>query len=234
MTTDSGYQDSIRLAMDALSRDFSSGVSVDDALDRITATAVDLVDGVDYADVMLIENGGFRSMAPTDPVVSLLDEAQMRLNEGPCLDAATTDSIIHTGDLRTGAMWPRFAQVAVDVGVLGVLSIQLFTFKGGVGALNLLSRRPDAVDPEGEALAAVLATHAAVVLMAASRRQQYESALASRDLIGQAKGILMGQFSIDAVRAFDLIVKQSQNTNTPVRTVAAQIIDSYVPRRAQD
>jgi AmiR/NasT family two-component response regulator len=58
-------------------------------------------------------------------------------------------------------------------------------------------------------------------------RHQFESALASRDLIGQAKGILMNEFSVDAVRAFEMIVKQSQNNNVRVAVIAQQIIDAY-------
>ena len=91
----------------------------------------------------------------------------------------------------------------------------------------MFSRRSHAVDPEGEAIGAVLATHAATAMMTVNTRQQFESALASRDLIGQAKGILMNRFSVDAVRAFELMVKQSQDTNVPVRDIAQQIIDVY-------
>lgn len=83
------------------------------------------------------------------------------------------------------------------------------------------------MDADGEVIGAMLATHAAGVMMADNRRQEFESALASRGFIGQAKDILMNQFSVDSVRAFELMVQQSQNTNTPVRVVAEQIIDVY-------
>ena len=83
------------------------------------------------------------------------------------------------------------------------------------------------MDADGEVIGAMLATHAAGVMMAVNRRQEFESALASRDFIGQAKDILMNQFSVDSVRAFELMVQQWQNTNTPVRVIAEQIIDVY-------
>ena len=73
----------------------------------------------------------------------------------------------------------------------------------------------------------MLVTHAALVLMTSNRQRRFESALADRDLIGQAKGVLMAKLAVDAVRAFDLIVKQSKNTNTTVRVVAQQVIDAY-------
>ena len=63
------------------------------------------------------------------------------------------------------------------------------------------------MDADGEAIGAMLATHAAGVMMAVNRRQEVESALASRDFIGQAKDILTNQFSVDSVRAFELMVQ---------------------------
>jgi AmiR/NasT family two-component response regulator len=70
----------------------------------------------------------------------------------------------------------------------------------------------------------MLATHAAAVLIAASRKRQFESALASRDIIGQAKGIIMQRFHVDAVRAFQLLTRLSQERNTPVRVIAQELV----------
>jgi len=73
---------------------------------------------------------------------------------------------------------------------------------------------------------AMLATHAAITLIAAKKAVPFESALASRDVIGQAKGIIMERFRLDAVRAFALITKLSQDANIPVRIIAQQLVDS--------
>jgi AmiR/NasT family two-component response regulator len=66
-------------------------------------------------------------------------------------------------------------------------------------------------------------------LLAAQTRHQFDSALASRDVIGQAKGILMERFKVDAVRAFELLTKLSQDTNTPLRIVAQRVVASEAP-----
>ena len=71
----------------------------------------------------------------------------------------------------------------------------------------------------------MLATHAAVALIAANRQHQFESALASRDVIGQAKGIIMERHDLDAVRAFELLIRMSQNSNTPVSVIAREIAE---------
>lgn len=84
---------------------------------------------------------------------------------------------------------------------------------------------PNAFGPEEEAAGEVLATHAALALTAARTEEQLRSAVASRDAIGQAKGMLMERFDIDAMRAFELLTKLSQETNTRLSVIAQQVID---------
>jgi AmiR/NasT family two-component response regulator len=94
-----------------------------------------------------------------------------------------------------------------------------------MGALNLFGSRPGAFGHEDEALGAMLATHAAFALMAQNKERQFQSALASRDIIGQAKGMIMERFKVDSVRAFQLLTAMSQNSNTRVVEVAAEIVE---------
>jgi transcriptional regulator with GAF, ATPase, and Fis domain len=223
---DAGLRSSIHSAMQELTSNFTTNIDVDKALTQVTALAVHLIDRADFADVMLVEDGGFRSVAPTALVVSELDEIQMRFDEGPCLEAATADSIIRSDDLDNEARWPKFTHAAVDAGVGSVLSFQLFIHRRGAGALNILSRDRHAFDAEGEAIGGMLATHAAIALTAANQQHQFQSALASRDLIGQAKGMIMKEFSVDAVAAFEMMVKLSQNSNTRIREIAQQVVHS--------
>jgi transcriptional regulator with GAF, ATPase, and Fis domain len=199
---------------------------VEATLTAITTAAVGLIDGVDYADVMLVADEKVESRAPTDPIVADLDAVQLRLNEGPCLKAAITDTVISCPNLANDPRWPGFAAAAIDAGVHSMLSFPLYKHRGGGGALNLMGSTIEAMDYADHAIAAMLATHAAVALMAADRLRQFQAALASRDLIGQAKGIVMERFNVDAQRAFELITKLSQETNTPVRTIAGKIAEA--------
>lgn len=227
MATGDGYNETIRSAMVELTAALGSNTELETTLASVTAAAVTLMDGVDYADVLLINNGHFRSVTPTAPLVIDLDAVQLRLNEGPCLQAAVDDElVVRCPDLRTDERWPGFASAAVAAGVHSMLSFQLYSHRGGAGALNLFCRQASTVDAATEAIGAMLATHAAVALVAAETRHQFHSALASRDVIGQAKGILMERFKVDAVRAFELLTKLSQNTNTPLRIVAQKLVDS--------
>jgi transcriptional regulator with GAF, ATPase, and Fis domain len=240
MTANDRFNNLLENTMIELTSAFSTHVDTDITLGHITTAAVDLVDGIDYADIMLIESGSYRSIAPTAQIVTDLDHAQMRLQQGPCLEAATSDSIVRAPDLRQDPRWPGFAAAALERGVHSVLSFQLYVHRTGTGALNLLGKQPHALDIQSEATLAMLATQAAITLIAARKEVQFESALASRDVIGQAKGIIMERYKLDATRAFALITKLSQDGNTPVRTIAAQIVDSLAaaqtngPRRVSD
>jgi GAF domain-containing protein len=181
------FSSSIQAAMVELISSYGTDTDVEQALARVTALAVDLIDGADHADVMLISDDGFRSVAPSSSVVSKLDEQQLRLDQGPCLAAATGDSTIRSDDLETEARWPQFAAVAVAAGVRSMLSFQLFTHRSGSGALNLLSQKAYAFNADCEAIGAMLATHAATALIHGDQRRQFNSALASRDLMGRPR-----------------------------------------------
>jgi len=92
--------------------------------------------------------------------------------------------------------------------------------------MNILSKQPNAFDIKAEATLAMLATHAAITLIAAEKETQFESALASRDLIGQAKGVIMERFKLDAGRAFAMLTNLSQDSNIPLRQIAEKLVES--------
>ena len=230
MSAGADHDHQLHAAMAGIARNFPLGdrdaSDLQDTLASVTAAAVDLIRGVDYADVLLIDEGRFDSVAPTAPIVKELDAIQERLDEGPCLQAAVNDSVIRCTDLRNDSRWPRFAAEATKLGIYSMLSFQLYTRHQGTGALNLLGTTARAFPPEAEALGAMLATHAAIALSAANTREQFHSALASRDHIGQAKGIIMERFNVDAVQAFEMLKRLSQESNTPIRDLAERVIDS--------
>jgi hypothetical protein len=192
----------------------------------LRAAMHDIAGHVDYADVLLITNGEFHSVKPTTPMVTELDQLQQEAGEGPCLEAVVTDSIIRCPDLSTDERWPKFAAGAVERGVYSMLSFQLYTTDDGGGALNLFGRERRTFDITAETVGAMLATQAAIAIIASERHTQFESALASRDLIGQAKGVLMERFSINAVEAFDMLRTLSQSGNEKLWHVAQRVVDS--------
>lgn len=219
--------------MAELAANFATHTELAPILQAVTAQAVRLIGEVDFADILLIDELGHRSLAPTAPITVELDTVQVDLQEGPCMQAANSEALVYCADLASEPRWPRFAAAATATGIASMMSFHLYTHSGktrrgisGSGALNLFSRTTGPFSLADQAIGAMLATHAATALIAANRQLQFESALSSRDVLGQAKGILMERFKVDAVRAFHLMTKLSQDTNTPVREIAQRIIDN--------
>jgi transcriptional regulator with GAF, ATPase, and Fis domain len=219
------YAEVLRRAMEELTEQFAHPTKLDDTLLGVTTSAVDLIDGVECADVLLVAGDDlFKSVAATSQLAVEVDGFQKRFREGPCLDAAMASPMVMCNDLRDDSRWPTFAEAAVAAGVHSLMSLQLYTHDARLGALNLFGTKPDVFTVENEAVGAMLATHAAVALIADDERLQFKSALASRDIIGQAKGMIMERFDIDAVRAFELLRRLSQTTNTRLTTVAQELV----------
>ena len=213
--------------MAELARASAAPRSVDEVLADVTATARELIPGTDTAGILLVgRNGKFESLAATSEVPHQLDELQMRFNEGPCVQAAVDELLVRTDDFRKEERWPSYAPACVEVGVLSGLSVKLYTAERTAGALNLFSFEPNAFDTNDETIAAILAAHAAAAILASRHGEQMESALSTRDRIGQAKGIIMERYGVDDVRAFEMLKQISQDSNTRLVDVAQRVIDT--------
>ena len=200
---------------------------VDNVLVDVTAAAKELIPGVDIAGVLLVGKGGtHQTLAPTSDVMFKLDELQMTTGEGPCLQAALDEIVIRTDDFRDEPRFPKYAPKVVELGLLSALSLKLYTADRTAGALNLFGYEPRPWNSEAETIGMVLAAHAASAILASRESEQLQSALSTRDRIGQAKGIIMERFKIDDVRAFEMLRKLSQDTNTKLVDVAHRVIDT--------
>jgi GAF domain-containing protein len=213
--------------MAELARASAAARSVEEVLSDVTAAAMELIPGTDTAGVLLIGKGGkFETVAGTSDLPHLLDELQMKFNEGPCVEAALDELIVRTEDFRSEERWPNYSAAVVEIGVLSGLSFKLYTADRTAGALNLFSFKPKAFDAESETTGVVLAAHAAAAILASRHGEQLESALSTRDRIGQAKGIIMERFGIDDVQAFEMLRKLSQDSNTRLIDIAQRVIDT--------
>jgi GAF domain-containing protein len=192
-------------------------------LQSIVDAAVELVPGTRWAGISLIEGKHVTPSVPTDELVAELDLLQNDLGEGPCLNALREHHTVHIENTLTDARWPRFGRAAHVRGARSVLSFQLFVREENLGALNSYGDATDVFTEESELIGAVLAQHAAVAMVGAQESTQFESALASRDVIGQAKGLLMCQEHLTGLAAFNLLTRAFQNLNTKVVTLARRL-----------
>jgi GAF domain-containing protein len=217
----------LAVRMAELARSLAMPRSVNDLLADVCAAAKELVPGVDEAGVLLIGKGNtFETLGPTSGLLNTLDELQLRYLEGPCVKAALDDVVVRTDDFRDEPRWPNYSPQVVELGVLSGLSFKLYTAERTAGALNLFGFEPRRWDTEAETIGMVLAAHAAAAILAGREGEQLQSALSTRDRIGQAKGIVMERFKIDDVRAFAMLRQLSQDTNTKLVDVAQRVIDT--------
>ena len=213
--------------MAELARASAAPRTVDEVLTDVTSAARELIPGADTAGVLLIGKGGkFDSVANTSDLPHRLDELQMMFNEGPCVEAALDELIVRTDDFRSERRWPQYAAAVVEIGILSGLSFKLYTAERTAGALNLFSFKPKAFDAEDETTGVVLAAHAAAAILASRHGEQLQSALSTRDRIGQAKGIVMERYGIDEVQAFEMLRRLSQDGNTRLIDIARRVIDT--------
>ena len=134
--------------------------------------------------------------------------------------------MVRTDDFRDEPRLPNYAPKVVELGVLSALSFKLYTADRTAGALNLFGYEPKLWDSEAETIGMVLAAHAAAAILASREGDQLQSALSTRDRIGQAKGIIMERYKIDDVAAFAMLRQLSQDTNTKLIDVAQKVIDT--------
>jgi hypothetical protein len=208
-------------------RELASRQAVDETLQLAVDLSTELVRGCELADVMLLRKGGLTTPVSSDPLAQEIDRIQAETDEGPCLSAAREHPIVLANDLANDDRWPVFApRATAETGIRSALSYQLFLHRNDgdrLGALNLYSMSPDAFDDGSIALGELFAAHCTAALAAAIAREGAESALASRDVIGQAKGILMATGQLTAAEAFDQLRQASQDLNVKLRDVAEHV-----------
>jgi GAF domain-containing protein len=216
----------VQVTIAVLAGALARGASIEEVLTKLTLASLTLMPSADFAKLSVVDNNGLFSLAATSRLATSLDSAQQAARQGPCLEAIDAGKTIRCDDLATDARWPRFASHATTVGVRSVLSSPI-DIPGDVGAtLSLFGVRAEAFAAESEIVGAMLANHAAIALVHDNHERQFRAALATRDVIGQAKGIVMERFGVDAARAFGMLAAISQDTNTPVRDLAVRLVAS--------
>ncbi|MEU0858442.1 GAF and ANTAR domain-containing protein [Streptomyces griseofuscus] len=215
--------------MAALARDLLAQDTVTDTLERITQSATELVPGCDAAGILILHAKGVRTLAPTDQMVIDSDQLQEQLQEGPCYDVARPESderVFRIADFREAHPgWPHYVAEARKLGLGSMMGFLLYTDEEDLGALNIYSRSPGAFTEAGETAGWLLASHAAVAFSSARTHAQLEQAVATRHIIGEAMGILMGSHELTEDQAFDVLRRYSQDKNVKLREVARMICE---------
>jgi methanogenic corrinoid protein MtbC1/GAF domain-containing protein len=192
---------------------------------RLVGLAAELVEGCDHVGLVVLDHGEPETPAQRSWVAHTVEDLEHELGEGPCLEAIRRRDVVDVGDLAAEERWPDYGRAVLDrTGVRSVLAIPLIVRGHVIGVLEFFAEGVDAFGEHDRSVAVDFAIHAAVALHAAIQQRTLTEAIATRDLIGQAKGILMEREAIDGDRAFEMLRTVSNETNTKLRDVAASIV----------
>ena len=206
--------------------------SVSTTVQLVTTLAQKTLSGTAGAGVSLIDAVGKRTTAASDPLAEQADLRQYELDEGPCLTAWRDRVPVRIDDTHGERRWPRWIHDIADLGIRSAVSAPMLVGDRSIGAIKVYSVQRATYDEDSEELLGLFAQQAAILLAnAQSYRDAQEltdnlrRALASRDLIGQAKGVLIAGGARDEREAFAMLVSASQRSNVKVRDVARQLVD---------
>lgn len=211
--------------MSDVARSLEGSAGVDDTFATVTKLVCDTVPGADYAGIMIGHRDGHKeTKAPTHELVNQLDAIQSELDEGPCIDALANQTVVQTGNLCDDDRWPRYAPRAAEFGIVSQMGFPLFARSDKLGGLNIYSTQRDSLDHEARFVGDIFATHAGLALGRARKESQLNDALSTRKAIGQALGITMERYHVDEERAFEFLLRVSQNGNIKLRELARDIV----------
>jgi GAF domain-containing protein len=195
-------------------------------LDAIISHAVATIEPAEHAGLILLVRGDLVPQATLGEPPAELDALQQATGSGPCVDAARSQTAITVDNTLTDPRWPQFSERAAALGVASMLCAPLWVDELRLGTLSLYGQKPDAFAPQHRQLTDLYATHAAIALADAQRTAQYQQALANRDTIGQAKGILVERLKVLPDEAFAVLSQASQAANRKLIVVARHLVES--------
>jgi GAF domain-containing protein len=220
-------------ALERLGRLSLRELSMDSLLQTVADLTKTVMPGSPEASVCLLVRDRPTTVVSTGSLATDLDETQYDRGHGPCLHAARTGRVTEIPDTRVEARWPDYTPRAVERGNLSSVSIPLPIDEDQrvAGALNIYARRPNAFDEASRSVALRFAPYAAVAAgnlyayqSARDMADNLETALQSRAVIDQAKGILMERHKLTADQAFQLLARASMNGNRKLRDVADHLV----------
>ena len=218
-------------ALESLYAELDTGARTERFLHEVCRAAVTVLPGADMAGITVLHGDGAHTRTATDEAMVTIDHVQYGVGDGPCLEAARTQTMIKADVDAAAERWPVFADRAREFGILSYLSAPILLDDEYLGALNLYSREAHGFGDTDQAALNLLVVAARYALEGATRLaaartygQQLETALASRAPIEQAKGVLMAARNVSVDQAFELLVAESTRRNVKLRVVAEEML----------
>jgi len=229
------YADELTAAMSELASLLVDDDDLAGMLDRVSRLAVRSIPDCDSAGVTLLADGSPMTAAASDNRTLAVDKAQYQAGDGPCLEAYRTKTVQRVVVEEAFARYPDFAIAAHEANIRSFLAAPLLVRGEGIGALNLYAGEPHGFASLDEAVVVLFAAQAAVAVAnsrlyqsARALSAQLETAMASRAVIEQAKGVIMATQAVDEDTAFGLLRRASQAENRKLRQIATDVVNAAV------
>ena len=222
-----GGEEHLAHQLGRLARTLQEEEDVGRTLDAIVHAVSGTVPGAQEASISRIRRRReVHTAASTGELPRAVDQAQYDTAQGPCLDTLYEHETVRVVDMAAERRWPDFSRRAAGLGVGSMLALQLYVRGSDLGALNLFSRERAAFTDDSERVGLLFAAHAGVALAGAQQQAELRRAVDTRDLIGQAKGMLMERYRISADQAFAVLVRVSQAGNRKLVDICAELVDT--------
>jgi|SRR5450755_1420905 len=225
----------VRQALNELGRLRFGEMRVEDAMHQIVQTT-HAIFAVDGAGLMLANaEHHLLNAAVSDARMKHLEELQIRHQEGPCISAFEDKQLVSAEDLAQEIRWPAFSPHAVARGVGAVLASPIPYNQDAVGVVAVMSAQRHPWSAEAE-LALLAFTDLAALLIATmlmgeqqtELAAQLQSALNSRAIIEQAKGVLIERQGLSAHAAYQQLRAQARSERRKLAVVSADLVRSAV------
>jgi GAF domain-containing protein len=198
----------------------------DELLDQILHVATRLVPGAEDASIVLAGGDELHTIAAAGDAALAADDIQRALGDGPSRSVLTERRTLRIADLSTDPRWAEFGPLAAEVGVRAALACPLPMPRKGLGVLSVYAGKPAVFDAAAELVLPVFAARASIAIAYADAVTNLRRAIESRQIIGQAVGILMERHRLSAKQAFDTLVTASQQSHIKLRELATRISET--------
>ena len=217
-------------------REFTGAIlnpfDLDDLLHRLMGHTTEVMAAAGAGIMLVQDDGNLAFVAASEQRVVDVELHQAQVGQGACHEAFAINEIVQVDDIRDEDRWPEYVELVKACGLHSVLGVPLNAFGETIGVINIYRERVVAWTDEDVGAAQVLASMGAGYILNANQlkaqhnlSEQLHSAIESRDLIGQAKGIIMTQAQIDSDEAFEVLRQRSQDQNRKLRDIAEEVVE---------
>jgi GAF domain-containing protein len=203
--------------------DVDPDASPEQLLNEVLHAVTQLLPGAEDASIAFDSDGELQTVAAAGDTALAADDIQRAMGDGPSRQVLTERRTLRISDLLTDPRWPKFGPLAAEVGVRAALACPLPMPRKRLGVLSVYAGHPAAFDAAAELVIPVFAARAAIAAAYADKVTNLRRAIETRQVIGQAVGILMERHRLSPQQAFDAMVTTSQKSHIKLRELALRI-----------